>query len=1201
MTTVTVTGVEEGTSIVISIRRISLGGGFRYLMASVAAGDGASADSSPLTRYYAESGTPPGVFLGAGLADLDGGSGVATGTQVTEEHLRLMLAACADPISGEPVGSTPRAPAGRKPVAGLDLTFSPSKSVSVAWALADEETKSRIYQCHRQAVEYVLAYAERTTFHSRSGTNGILEEDVTGVVAATFTHWSSRADDPQLHDHVVIWNRARSAFDGKWRTLDSKAIFKATTALSELHQGVLSDLLTCALGVGWEARRRRHSARPRFEITGVPETLMAEFSRRADQIAVEKDRLRAEFAAAHGRSPTSVEDMRLHQQATIATRPDKSHQSLVELTSQWRVRAATHVAEYQQVGWVSSLRNRNDLPLLCSDDLGEPILADAAETVVATVAERHSTFGRQSLLAEAHRVLHGVRFASPDERVAVAERITELSVACSVSLTPLSPHHTPERYRRLDGSSRLHPESRILYTTTMLLDAEKRLLEVGRETAGPQVNVAIVAEVAARNLPGRDYGLSVDQALAVEKIATSGRRLDVLVGPAGTGKSTAMAGLRAAWEAAHGPGSVIGLAPSAAAAQALGDELGIETENTAKWLTGWRRIPELSARRQRLATGLARHAHPQSASAAKLRACLAATDQDIAESQPKRAQLVIVDEASLAGTLALDELVSATRQAGGKVLLVGDFAQLSSVEAGGAFSLLVKDRADLVPELTDVRRFRSGWEAIASVDLRAGRKSAIEGYEFHDRVVSGDRDALLDAIYSAWKADVATGRASLMIAGDGATVGELNRRARADRVTAKVVAEDGVAISDGQRAGVGDEVVTRQNDRRLALGKRWVKNGDRFVVVTTNIDGSMAVRHPSGGAEVVLPAEYVAQHVELAYATTAHRTQGRTVDTAHAMVSPTTTREALYVAATRGRESNRLYVDIAFDPDPATGHDGAITPQAAKDVLARVLANEGADISAHETLERARGLHEDFATLAAEYETLARAAQQERWDGVLDRSGLGANHLEQIRKSDAYGPLLAALQQAEARGLDVESVFPQIVAVRSLFDADDPAAVLHARVGRWSRAADSKRRAGTQLIAGLIPMAVGVTDPDSARALDDRREAMERRARDLVELAFERRAAWLRPLGDPPTDPVARKRWTEVLSSVAAYRARWNIDDESPLGSDSAVCTIEALDHRERAKIAIQRALRLSQEVAEEPANAAGIAAGTRWTGGVEC
>ena len=160
----------------------------------------------------------------------------------------------------------------------------------------------------------------------------------------------------------------------------------------------------------------------------------------------------------------------------------------------------------------------------------------------------------------------------------------------------------------------------------------------------------------------------------------------------------------------------------------------------------------------------------------------------------------------------------------------------------------------------------------------------------------------------------------------------------------------------------------------LSVGKSWVKNGDRFVVSSTNPDGTMAVRRSPGGPEVLLPADYVASHVELAYATTAYRSQGRTTDTSHTLVSPSTTREVLYVAATRGRESNMIYVDTSFDPDPATGHDSTAIEYSATEVLAGVLANEGADLSAHEALELAQRRAEDFAVLAAEYETLAAVA-----------------------------------------------------------------------------------------------------------------------------------------------------------------------------------------------------------------------------------
>ncbi len=181
---------------------------------------------------------------------------------------------------------------------------------------------------------------------------------------------------------------------------------------------------------------------------------MAEFSQRSEQIAARGEELNSSFVDAHGRRPTVVETIRLRQVATIATRPEKTHRSLAELISTWRERAAAHVPEEQQLAWVSSLAGRNDLPLLHHGDLAELILDDAAQVVVTTVAEHHSTYGRQNLLAEAHRVLHGVRFATPDDRVAVAEHITDLAVARSVVLTPPSMHHTPERYIRPDGSSR---------------------------------------------------------------------------------------------------------------------------------------------------------------------------------------------------------------------------------------------------------------------------------------------------------------------------------------------------------------------------------------------------------------------------------------------------------------------------------------------------------------------------------------------------------------------------------------------------------------------------------------------------------------------------------------------------------------------------------------------------------------------------
>jgi hypothetical protein len=766
--------------------------------------------------------------------------------------------------------------------------------------------------------------------------------------------------------------------------------------------------------------------------------------------------------------------------------------------------------------------------------------------------------------------------------MAIIERATGLALGGVIQVTAPELHHTPSRYRREDGTSRLRPRDHHLYTTESLLDAEKRLLAAGRDTTAATVPVATIAAAAERNLPGKDYTMSVDQAVAVEKIATSGRRIDVLVGPAGTGKSTTMAGLRAAWEDEHGPGSVVGLAPSAAAAEVLSDELGIDTENTAKWLHEHRQIGQ---RREQLAAIQANidagsHNGPVPKGLAEQARRLR---DNIDRWQFRPSQLVIVDEASLAGTFALDELMAAAGQAGAKILLGGDTHQLTAVDAGGMFRTLVRDRDDIAPELSDVRRFHNQWEKAASVELRVGSETAIDAYEAHGRISEGDRDTLLDAIYTAWRRDVESGKRSLMVAGDAATVAELNRRARSDRIAAGQVAEHGLAVADGQTAGVGDDVVTRQNERRLATGKAFVKNGDRWTVTATNDDGSMIVKRAGRGGSVVLPAHYVAEYVELSYATTAHRAQGRTVDTAHATVSPTTTRDALYVSATRGRDSNRLYVDIAYDPDPATSHDGVAEPQTARQVLAGVLAKEGGEQSATDTIRSAWDAAESIGQLSAEYLTLAREAQRERWDTLIEHSGLDEAQVDQVRASEAYGPLVHAFALAEARGIDPETVVPRLVAARGMNGADDIAAVLHGRLDRYAEAAGTRRQTVTDLIAGLVPRAKGVTDPDMAEALHERDEAMERRAAALAAQAVERKVPWLRRLGTQPDDPAARTAWMYQVRVVAAYRERWNLTGLAPVDRRGQASSIEQIGHQKRARAAAERALTISRQPRRQP------------------
>jgi conjugative relaxase-like TrwC/TraI family protein len=1204
----------------VSIRRMTLGSGYKYLMSSVAQSDGASQHSSALTRYYAESGTPPGRFIGQGLAGLGNGIGIDPGTQVTEEHLFRMLGMVQDPLTGEQLGRPPRAQKApyaervrtrinteteglsvderdaavvnikgeeriaeakiARAVAGFDLTFSAPKSVSVVWALADGGTQAVIYAAHQQALAYVLRYAEQCVFTSRSGKNGVVQEDIRGVVGAAFDHWDSRAGDPQLHTHVVVMNRAQSE-DGVWRTLDSRGMFRATVGLSEMYNGVLSDFLTEAFGWGWESTRRLHSHVPKYEVAGVPEDLQKAFSTRSASIEIATNAMIPDFIASHGRSPNSREILRLRQRATLQTRPDKHVHPLSEQVEGWRKRAQV-LLNTGPVPWVATLKDHNDLPLLRADDLTAEMLTEVGIIAVNVVAEKRSTFSRGNVFAEVLRQLHGVRFASADDRMAVVERTVQLALAEVLLISSPELAHTPARFTRPDGTSQFRARGFEVFTTQSLLDAESRLLEAGRCTQSLRVGIRIVADVAAENLPGRAHGLSADQGLAVEQIATSGRVLDVLVGPAGTGKSTTMGGLRAVWERQFGAGTVIGLAPSAAAAQVLAEEFGVATENTSKWLTEQARQPGRLREIDQLRAKLTRTRPSMSASLIRKRVDNLSAEVD--KWSLRSGQLVVVDEASLAGTFALDTLTEQARNAGAKVVLVGDWAQLSPVEAGGAFHMLVHDR-DLAPELADVRRFTHAWEKAASIDLRVGHPDAGEAYWEHDKIEGGDRDSMLNLLYDAWQADVAAGRRSLMIASDNDTVTALNERARAHRVAVGEVRAHGIQAFSGATIGVGDLVVTRENNRLLSCGRGWVKNGDQWLVEEVAGDGAMTVARTMGvgmpgGRQVVLPADYVRQHVELGYATTAHRAQGRTVDTAHAFVSVTTQREVLYVAATRGRDSNRLYVDTMYDPDADTQH-GLPAERDAGDVLRQVLEARGADLSATETIAADWDEQHGIVRMWAEYDTIAGVAQRERYDELVTSccSAVASEQVGGLRDSAAYGPLLAALREAEALGLDVDQGLQRLVDGRTLSSADDVAAVLHGRLDRWIQESGPQRRASAVRIVGLFPRLCGVTDPDLARALDDRQTLLEQRAREAATTAVENRQPWAAQLGTPPSDPVRREVWLRRLATVAAYRERWGISDRTILGTHEPT-SLEQEAQRRLAQSAVKGALSITRDEA---------------------
>lgn len=1164
----------------VSMRVMSAGDGYKYLLRTVASGDGDRTLSTPLTRYYTEEGTPPGLWIGSAVTALGGGA-LAVGDEITEEQLQLLIGQGFDPVTKKALGRpyrkyptklerierrtakldaklpvTERAAAvaaieseeatrdSRKAVAGFDFTFSIPKSASVLWAVSDAGTQSLIADAHHAAVAEMVAFIERELAATRVGAAGrneaVAQADVSGVIATAFDHYDSRAGDPHLHTHVVISNKVQTVHDSKWRSLDGRPLHAATVALSELHEAVFADHLTRAFGVEWEARTMGRDRNPAWAVTGVPEELVAEFSTRARHIDAETDRLIARYVTEHGYRPSPAVIVRLRAQATLSTRPEKHVRSLADLTGEWRERAS-HLLGEDATRWASTVTENGAPLLLRADDIPLEVIDSLGRSVVEAVGEKRATWRKWNLTAEAARQTMQYRFASTEDREAIVGMVVDAAERVSLRITPPELASSPEVFRRPDGTSRFRPVGSTVFTSEETLAAEARLIERSRTTTAPTVPVEMIEKITRR--PDREGRLlGEDQAAALAKIAISARAVDVLVGPAGAGKTTAMSALRAAWEWEHGRGSVIGLAPSAVAAQVLSDDLGIRAENTAKWWQTHR------------GTG----------------------------ATFRKNQLVIVDEASLAGTLSLDRVTAHAAEVGAKVLLVGDWAQLQSITASGTFSLLVHDRDD-APELVDVHRFVNEWEKTASLDLRHGRTEAIDTYDEQGRIAGGDTEAMIDAAYTAWRADMLAGLAAVLIADSNESVHVLNQRARADLILdGSVNALREVALHDDNRVGVGDRIITRKNDRRLGAGRGWVRNGDRWTVTDVRNDGALTVRRGGSRGTTILPATYVSEYVDLGYAVTAHRAQGITTDTSHVLADPSTTRENLYVAMTRGRHANLVYVATDRPDDShSTPHPADDLDATAKSVLYGVLQHVGAELSAHESITAEREAWGTVAQLAAEYETIAQAAQHDRFATLIRDSGLTPDEAEDTIHSEAFGALSAEMRRAEANHHNIDALVPRLAVARGFGDADDIASVLHHRLARaTARPAGSGRaRMVPQLIAGLIPEATGEMSAEMQTALSERRDLIEQRAGSILDRAVSENQDWAVALGERPAEPRVAAMWRRRAQTVAAYRDRYGITAKTPLGPapDSDAQKIDAA----RAAAALARLHDIAAQTSE--------------------
>lgn len=1164
----------------MTMHRLTAGAGYRYLLRHIATGDCTRTGPDPMTAYYMQTGTPPGRWLGRGLTSLGATApgppvpAIGTGAIVGDEAMARLFAHGVDPATGRPLGrpypptiapaervaARVRAlPQGMTPearytaveaitrvelgrdtpatVAGFDLTFTVMKSVSVLWAVGDRRTQQAVRDAHDAAVAQAAGFLEDRALFTRTGHAGCRQEPTRGAVAAGFVHWDSRAGDPNLHTHVVLANKVQG-LDGAWRSVDSRALHHGVVAVSELYDALLVDELTRRLPVSWGWRGRGPRRSPAFELDGLGDDLLAVFSRRAAQVEEAMVREVAEFAASHGRAPNRIEITRLRQRVTRATRPAKQAHPLGRLLQRWRARAVDVTGRTPEQLTAQVLNQASTRPVRAAE-VPAGVVDQLAGVVLEGVRERRSTWTRWNVAAETLRVTKSLPAATPVDRIALTDAVCDAVLARCVALDPPDVLSVTGRYARPDGGSVFDRPDEHTFTDAVILTAEHHLLLAGTDTTAPAATV-LEADLHLAGQPGRQ--LADDQSAAVRNIAGSGRRVDLLVGPAGSGKTTTLAALRQVWERQHGRGSVIGLAPSSTAAANLAGALGIPCENTAKWLhestgpAGRQRrdvIEHLTTERTTL-TGLAALTRARTIDTA-----LAGLTREDRRWALHGGQLLVVDEASLAGTLTLDDLTAQAQTAGAKVLLVGDHAQLSAVDAGGAFGLL-GDRTGGA-HLRTLWRFTHRWEAAATTGLRAGNPKVIDVYNQEGRLHAGPGESMLEDAYTAWSTDVSDGYAAILLAPDTATVTALNTRAHDDRVQDGDVQPGGITTADGTVVGVGDRVVTRLNDRHLRHRGGYVRNGDLWDVHAIDTDGNLTVAPArtrtarrgivgTPGSDdhtlVVLPAAYAAANLDLAYATTTHRAQGITVERAHVLAHAGITRENLYVAMTRGRDANHLYLAVDHldaDCDDRPDPHAATDPH---DLLTTILATTGAEQSATTTIAARQDNATSLRRLDPIRRTLYADAARARWTTRLTDLGADQTWIQQLLASPDAGRVFVALDRIAALADEPDTVVRRIV--HSSVGSDEPIARLLGTASGWLRrhVDDVDELPVVHEIDGL--------DSDGRAVLDQVEHLIADRASALIEAARPDQPDWLDDLGPEPPDGPEREQWLAQLAATAA-------------------------------------------------------------------
>ncbi|WP_250463236.1 MobF family relaxase [Caballeronia sp. GAFFF2] len=833
--------------------------------------------------------------------------------------------------------------AGDSHVMGLDLTFSAPKDFSAVFAAADSQTRDALLQCLHGATRAALEYAEKVsvTRHGKGGRDKQLADAAVGVC---YTHFSSRSGDPQLHCHAFVFNAGKRAGSNEWSALEQSPQFERKMATGALFRVELACRLA-ALGFAVEPDG------PYFKLRGVSDAQRAALSTRSREINEHVSR------AGGAGSVSAARDV-----AALNTRAAKREPPLPELLEKFsRMTAALGLTPSR----VDAMR------MAVADYERNQSFADGAgaELGLDEPAAAPFSIDHQELLAS---LTLSQSCATPQEALAAICERAMGRWSATECLSELNRFLASEHVVPLGRTELLTP----VFTSRATIQLEGNItarVREGRADLRHRIDASLVSDQfnALETDLARTLGVPValdEQRAAALHIATQTGDHAFVEGWAGAGKTTLLRALSAAYATAGF--SVLGCCQSAAAAQNLARECGIDSRTIASLLLSLRNNPGMLSAKS----------------------------------------ILVLDEAGMVGSREFGLLQDAALAAGAKLVAVGDPKQLQPIEAGGIFRALVREHG--AADLSEIRRQRTDFAPMLDwLHAQLGRKNAVirnqlsalrslpdeakmqaiahfcerdaklrQGFsawrarfdhewlrsavelfargqalpalrmlDAHGRLLLSDGlESAMSSVVERWATDKTELRAKTMIAATRANVAELNRRARAALVSKGVVRDAAgldIAITrrDGcmetKRFAPGDRIVFTQNDRELG-----VANGATATIcrIHSAISGSVLIAelddaNPRGEKTIAVPASF--GRFDLAFCLTNNKAQGRTFDSVVALAEPSADREWTYVAASRSRFATTFIVDqSAIAPVDPEAHQSEALAAPTREQLIEALA-----------------------------------------------------------------------------------------------------------------------------------------------------------------------------------------------------------------------------------------------------------------------